>query len=223
MTADTNSDISYIVYQAISPSGKFYIGMTKKSLEARHKEHERHSKNDKTKRIFYEALKKYQLNFSWQVLESNLAKKEAEQKEIEYITKLQATNRKYGYNQAKGGLSGDIRTKESKIKWKENMQKYWSNPEYIERVSITKKREVAENSQVKERLLKCVTNYFSTQENRENHSLVKGGRPFVCVETGEVFKNLHIAGETLNVSYQNIWKVLKGKRKHAKGYSFRYV
>jgi predicted GIY-YIG superfamily endonuclease len=213
----------YTVYIATSPSGKFYIGMTKKVMEERRKEHERCAKRGEKKRIFYKALIKYAFNFTWEIIASNLTKCEAEQKEIELIAKFDTTNRRFGYNQVKGGLSGDIRTEKSKIRWKNSMKKYYDDPEYLKFISETKKKEIYENPEIKERLLKQVTDYFSIEENREKLAKKKGGKPFVCIETGEIFKSIHAAGEKLNVSYQNIWKVLKEKRKQTKGYTFKYV
>jgi hypothetical protein len=75
--------------------------MTKKSIGERRKEHERHAKGE-TNRIFYHAMRKHGLIFTWEILEEGLSKKEAEEKEIYYIALLNSTDRNFGYNQAKG-------------------------------------------------------------------------------------------------------------------------
>jgi len=56
-----------LIYRAISPSGKSYIGVTK-DLKARKYEHERKARNG-MRREFYSAIRKYGFNsFRWQVL-----------------------------------------------------------------------------------------------------------------------------------------------------------
>ena len=213
----------YLVYKATSPSNKVYIGLTSKSLKHRSSEHLSLSKSNKKKRIFYNALQKYDYNFSWEIIESNLLKDEAEYLEKYYIKFYDSTNTKYGYNQAKGGLAGDIMTEESKIKRKQSMRKYYDNPEYV--VKITKHlvnrkyTEIDYNKKQKE----YIDAYFSKEENRIKHSITKGGKPFIYNETKEVFYSLAIAAEKLNTYPQNIRKVLLKERKHTNNLTFTYV
>ena len=50
-------------------------------------------------------------------------------------------------------------------------------------------------------------------------------RPIIAKKNGEEiqFESLHTAGKMLNIHATNICKVLKGKRPHAKGYTFFYA
>jgi hypothetical protein len=61
-----------------------------------------------------------------------------------------------------------------------------------------------------------------TQEHRLNLAIANGGKDFID-NTGAVYKNIHEAGEKLGIAYQNIWKVLAGKRKSAGGRTFKYI
>lgn len=214
---------NYTIYKATSPSNKVYIGMTKKSVDVRRKEHEYHSKNNKRKKIFHDALRKYELNFTWKALEIGLAKEEAEQKEIEYIAKFNATNRDFGYNQAKGGMAGDIMSEESRARWKQSMQRHYDDLEYIKKVSASKKKSLSEDPNSSEKQRSYIKNYFSNTINRQKHAIDTGGKPFICIETNEIFQSLALAAEKLETWQQNICKVLKGKRKYANGYSFKYL
>lgn len=91
----------YIIYKATSPSGKCYIGYTSGTLANRKNEHEYLSKTScRTK--FHKALKKYNLNFNWEVLVSSKNKLDAYEIEQELISFYDTKNN--GYNLSDGGL-----------------------------------------------------------------------------------------------------------------------
>src|ERR1035437_8925477 len=117
---------SYIIYKATSPSNKVYIGTTKKSLKERIGQHVSLSKTGKT-RPFQCALKKYDYNFTWEIIESGLDKVKAEELEKHYIQFYKSTDRDNGYNLSPGGLSGSIMSEEGKIRHKEKMQAHYDN------------------------------------------------------------------------------------------------
>lgn len=92
---------NYIVYMHIFPNSKRYIGITSKELNSRWKNGKGYQK---TQRKMYNAIRKYGWkNIKHEILYENLTKEEAEQKEIEMITKYKTTNQKYGYNIENGG------------------------------------------------------------------------------------------------------------------------
>ena len=234
---------SYLVYKATSPSEKVYIGMTKKNLDSRRKEHEWHSKSNKVRKIFHSALRKYELNFTWEVLIGGLTKEEAEKKEIEYIAQLNATDRDFGYNQAKGGMAGNIMTPESRAKWKEKMQALWDNPKYSKRLSDSQKRmhtedhnwkekqsirmkETFNNPERKAKNTKMLQELNGSRKKREFMATVKGGKPFICVETNERFELLQDAADRFGVDKRRIHCILKYPQRYktlSKLYTFRYV
>lgn len=227
---------TYLVYKATSPSGKSYIGMTKKTLLERQKEHEWHSKSNKRKKIFHSALQKYEYKFVWEVLVEGLTKQEAEEKEINYISSLKTINREFGYNQAKGGMSGDIMSEESREKWRQSMQKYYSDPQWCKNISkhLGKKEDFkkwldTDNDKVRAWKKKCSDNLKEVTRNRDvrlKKAIKRGGKPFICVETGETFQLLQDAADKFGVDKRRIWAVLKRPNRYKSilnKYTFKYI
>ena len=130
---------TYIIYLATSPSNKVYVGTTSKSLIERSKEHIWLAKGKK-QRIFQSALRKYNYNFKWEVLEENLNLKEADQLEQDYIYLFNSTDRNFGYNLSSGGFAGNISSEEGKKRWKEKMQEHWQDPEFQKKLSEGQKK-----------------------------------------------------------------------------------
>lgn len=97
-----------IIYRAVFPNGKSYVGFTKNDLEKRKKEHEK----TKQSRYFmvHKAIIKYgKQNVVWEVLEESenhdvLLK----ERERYFINKFQSHFTKNGYNMTYGGESGTI-------------------------------------------------------------------------------------------------------------------
>lgn len=99
-----------------------------------------------TQKYFYRAIQKYGWDgFEHEVIASNLTKEEADNFEILLIDKLKAYDNNFGYNctLGGGGTSGYHISEASKEKQKTTMKKYYSNPEYIQRMrDVAPKREV---------------------------------------------------------------------------------
>lgn len=98
-----------IIYQAKSPSGKFYYGKSGKTLEERINEHNIKSKIEKNKH-FYTAIRKYGINqFEWAVLEKYERETKCElniilnERESHWIKENKSYLREYGYNMTMGG------------------------------------------------------------------------------------------------------------------------
>lgn len=228
----------YLVYKATSPSGKLYIGMTSKSLEERKDSHIWAAKTNSKKRIFYCALQKYDYNFSWEIIENNLSKEAAEALEIKLIEEFKSTDRDFGYNAAKGGMAGNIRTPEMTDKWKKSMEKYYSDPAYNKKITkhLVEVKEQAfqdwlktDSEEVKIWRKKCSENL--TRINKSASSRLKrakrlGGKPFMCNETGEVFELLQDAADKIGVDKRRIHSVLKYPHRYKsimKKYTFKYI
>lgn len=102
----TNSDgekrMGYTVYMHVNKTnGKKYIGITCQSKPQR-----RWSNGEgyKQQRRFYNAIKSYGFDgFDHIILEHDLTKEEAEEKEQYYIRKYKSNNLEYGYNIENGG------------------------------------------------------------------------------------------------------------------------
>lgn len=95
----------YIVYKHTCPNGKVYIGITRTSFETRcGKDGRNYRKNT----LFNRAIIKYGWDkIAHEILFDNLTREQAEQKEIELISKYKSTDPRFGYNISSGGESGN--------------------------------------------------------------------------------------------------------------------
>jgi len=96
--------MEYIVYKVMSPSNKFYIGVTSQSLNLRKNWHLSESKNKNSRHYnnaFKREIRKYSNELLWTTLEQNLTREQALNKEISYITNYNSY--KKGYNMTLGG------------------------------------------------------------------------------------------------------------------------
>lgn len=108
---------SYCVYKHTSPSGKVYIGITKRNPLKRWK----NGLGYKTQSYFFRAILKYGWeNFTHEVLFSGLTKEEAEEKEIELIKSYKSNDFRLGYNIREGGCCFDDFSVETRLKISEN-------------------------------------------------------------------------------------------------------
>ena len=97
-----DEDYSWCVYIHISPSNKYYVGITGQKPERRW----RNGDGYKYNKHFTNAIKKYGWdNFEHEIIASNLTEEEAKNFEKILISKLQSNKSKYGYNRSSGGES----------------------------------------------------------------------------------------------------------------------
>ena len=95
-----NEHRNYCVYKHIVPNGKIYIGITGKNPEERWR---KNGTGYKTQ-LFYRAIEKYGWeNIKHEIIENNLTRDEACEKEKYYIKKYNACNPNVGYNLSPGG------------------------------------------------------------------------------------------------------------------------
>lgn len=120
--------MSYCVYKHTFPNGKIYIGITSIKPEKRW----RYGKGYKHNQFLTDAVLKYGWdNVKHDILYSGLTKEEAEQKEIELITKHHATNRKFGYNLDNGGNCIGKHSEATRLKISQNQ-----DPEKLRRKKV---------------------------------------------------------------------------------------
>lgn len=91
-----------IVYKITFPNNKVYIGITNGTLEQRKKEHFSRKNNGYTNAI-YNALRKYNNQEKWDILDNCSSYEEAKIKEKHYIKTFKSNNNKFGYNMTAGG------------------------------------------------------------------------------------------------------------------------
>ena len=83
---------------------------------------------------------------------------------------------------------------------------------------INHKDENKENNNV-DNLEWCTHQYNNTYGTRLEHVSI----PIYCLETNKCYNSIKQASEKLNLDSSNIVKVLKGRLKQTKGYTFRYA
>jgi len=95
----------YIIYKAISPSSKIYIGQTICGLTTRISQHKSEAKTTNKNRAFLSAIRKYGIeNIKWEIIDYCNNEKDLDEKECHYIAKYDSYNN--GYNETIGGDKG---------------------------------------------------------------------------------------------------------------------
>lgn len=92
-----------IIYMAVGPTGKVYIGKTLRTLKYRKDEHFRNAVNPKNRCYntkFYRAIRKYKNDFKWHI---EMCVKESELINAEILTIKKYNSFKCGYNSTIGG------------------------------------------------------------------------------------------------------------------------
>lgn len=217
----------YTVYMHITPNNKYYIGITKQSIQKRWK----YSYGYKSQTLFWRAIQKYGWeNIKHIVIAENLSHDDACKKEIELIAKYQSNNPKYGYNRTSGG-DGTCNFS----------HKNPHSEEWKRKISIanTGKKRTDEAKQ-KMRNAKLGTHW--SEERKENYSKsqkLKGARPTdecikasnearrisICVYDKEQnligkFNSLTEAAKELNISVSYVSLLLAGN-KHSQLYNIQ--
>lgn len=235
-------NIKYVIYKINFPNNKVYIGLTK-NLRKRIDSH-MHSSNSKKSRPIFNAIKVFKDYLTFEILEKDLNLNQAEEFEKKYIKQYNSDNIQFGYNLSPGGSSGSIMSESGKQKWKEQMQKHFSNPEYIEKIRQNRLNSIKKDPKsFSEKMRNNINGYFSKAENRKKHSeLLKqvnskrekrlklakshGMTPFICNETGEVFNMLQDAADKFGVDKRRISAVLNNPKRYKtvlKKYTFKYI
>jgi hypothetical protein len=239
----------YIIYCIRNTvNNKNYVGLTSLSLEQRLT---RHFANAKAKvnptSVLYKAIRKYgKGNFWWYILSVAKTKKQAINKEIAYIEKLnsKAPN---GYNLTNGGdgAFGIKRTKRecAIIGLRSSKPIIRSDGEVFSSI-----REAAKKSKViASNISACVygkratcggftwefldydgivymTNLTNSAKRIQNkHRTIYPKRKVKCLTTGEKFDSLTEAAKRFSGTASSITRVCKGYRKSYKGLTFKYI
>lgn len=91
---------NYTVYMHITPSNKYYVGITKQKLNSRWK----NRLGYQSQFLFWRAIQKYGWdNIEHIIVAENLSHDDACKLEVSLIAKYQSNNPKYGYNRTSGG------------------------------------------------------------------------------------------------------------------------
>lgn len=125
-------------------------------------------------------------------------------------------------------ISVGLNAPEIKKKHKNSLKKAWENTEIRDKHMVIRQSSVYKKNQAI-----STKNSWKNPKIRENHTnaaneYVKNNppsKPFICIETGEIFNNMSKAGRVLQISKSSISRVLKHPNKNlsAGGYHFKYI
>lgn len=212
----------YTIYKAISPSGKLYIGYTEYKLEDRIKLHKK-SAIKYPHRPFYKALNKYQDKIKWEIINVYYTEQYAKSREVYFIKLFKSKIEENGYNCTDGG-EGTPGLKQGRVKYIDNFGIiYNGHNEVYEKTGVTRE---SLGASIKYGY-KCGKYYFSKYKEGMTQAKYVHTRsrtqPIICIELNKTFNTIRQAAKYFNTREQTISRVLSGKRKLFKGYSFKYL
>ena len=230
---------NYTVYVHISPSNKYYVGITKQKVTRRW----RYGSGYKQNKHFYSAIQKYGWNaFQHEIIANNLTKDEACKFEIALISVLKSNQKEFGYNKSAGGegSSGVIPTEEQRDKKRKRLKGRKRPKEVCERISQSKLGHGV-SDETKQKIRHALIGHKISDQSREKLSKSakirsKSGRTdikCVCRPILQYDKNGNFirkwdsileATKGLNFkSHGSIDNVLSGRSKTAHGFIFEYA
>lgn len=210
---------TYTVYKHTGPSGKVYIGITRRRPEKRYDGGRGYAHCPH----FSAAIKKYGWSaFSHEILETGLTKEEAERREVELIAEYRSTDRRYGYNTDKGGSAPGRVSEETKAKLRTHMvgdknpTKRFGHPMQGKKHTEESKRRMSASASAR-------VGRIVTAETRAKLREAQQKRAVIDLETGNVYKGIHEAAEATGLQPTKICAVCKGKRKTTGGKRWAYL
>lgn len=241
-------DTEYTVYKHTAPNGKVYIGITKQKPEQRW----RNGNGYKNNKHFYNAILKYGWkNIKHEIIcQAPLSSAQVGAVEKSFIHLYDSTNPDKGYNNSIGGECGTLGvhpSDETRRKISEaNKRAYILNPELRRKISESQKGRIPWNkgqkgvqhhsSEARKKMSESrkganSPNYGKhlSNETRLKLSESKKGqipgnqKAIICVETGILYSSGKEAAESIGVTNGAISLAVRGKRKTAGGYHWKYV
>ena len=218
--------MSYTVYIHRTPNDKYYVGITKQTVEGRWK----NSLGYQTQTLFWRAIQKYGWdNIEHIIVAEKLTRDDACKLEIELIAKYQSNNPKYGYNRTLGGdgTCGFSHKNPRTAEWtnkiaKANTGKHRTEEQRLRmRNSALGKHHTTETKQkISENCKRInVAKNIIDPKNREKF-LQKRRKPvYLLNDDGDIeksFKSMTDCAEYLQVSVSLISKVINKKCKNSK-------
>jgi hypothetical protein len=79
-----------------------------------------------------------------------------------------------------------------------------------------------QDPELRSKLSECAKAQFADPAARDAAALWKGGKPFICVQTGQRFTRQADAAQQLGLTQPHVSNILHGRQHMTKGYSFRY-
>lgn len=210
---------NYTVYKHTGPTGKVYIGITRRRPTKRYDGGRGYAHCPH----FSAAIAKYGWeNFSHDILAEGLTKAEAEAEEIRLIAEYKSNDRRFGYNTAAGGSLPGCMAPESRAKISaalrgdNNPTRRYGHPFQGRKHTAESKRKMSASASA--RVGRTVT-----EETRKKLRKVQKKTPVRNVDSGQIYAGIHEAAEATGLQATKICAVCKGKRKSTGGLRWEYV
>lgn len=227
----------YKVYIHKFPNNKNYIGITKQKLEKRWQ-----NGLGYLGQFVYNAIKKYGWdNIKHEVLYENLSKEEAEQKEIELISKYKSNLKEFGYNIANGGNCSDTISEETRQKLRLSKLGIPRSKETIEKMrkakigyTMSEENKLKMSKRLKTQYIGKGNPFYGKKHSNKtieqmrqmrkgkNNSNYNKGIPVICIETMKIYQNSNRAFEETNIISSSIRKCCLNKQKTAGGFHWKF-
>lgn len=181
--------------------------------------------------LFFNAIKKYGWNnFSHKILEENLSKSEANNREIYYINFYKSNNPEFGYNCSEGGNNvvisdkGKLRLKEKNTGSKnpnfgkprtEETKKAISFAQLGKKNHMHEKYGSANPFYNKKHSKKTIEKMKNSAKNRgyNSHRAIR----VICIETKEEFKSTSEAARRMNLNQMSVYRSAKSNGENSAG------
>lgn len=209
---------NYTVYKHTGPTGKVYIGITRRRPSKRYD----NGKGYVHCPHFSAAIKKHGWSaFSHEIIAEDLTKEEAEQREIVLIAEYKSNDRRYGYNTDSGGSAPGRMSEETRRKIAEHMLGD-KNPTRRLGHPFKGKKHTEETKLLMSAKAKARVGRVVSQETRARLRRIQKKRAVVDLETRTVYEGIHEAAEATGAEATKICAVCKGKRKTTRGKRWAY-
>ena len=226
-----SEDAIYKIYKLTGPTGKIYIGCTKREPEKRWQKGKGYCRN----RMMWADIEKYGWDaFEKVILCDNLLKEAADKLEDEFIQYYDSRNPDKGYNIFTGGSGKGTEMSALGIQHcRESRYELWSRPDYRTKQKVERKSRYAGNPEACKKMSlatkKAIDSEIRKKMSERKLAFYAAGnkpqtksRPCYCMETGERFRSLTAAGKAYGVSQPEISRCCKGKAQTAGGYHWRF-
>ncbi len=204
----------YTIYTITFPNDKVYVGYTSLELNKRIKKHKESAKHEKKKRTpIMNALRKFEGQEVWFVLEIVDTIEKAHEREIAYIEQRDSTNPKNGYNISLGG-DGVKHTTYTKAKISKGAvltnKKRFADPENVRRQKKALTKHWAKKGEKLKASVKCGAKSFLVKD-RDTEKII--GR----------WVSQRACARDLGISPSIVNNCLKGRRSHCGRYVFNFI
>lgn len=224
----TDENKKFSVYVHISPSNKYYVGITCQIPKRRWRFDGSAYKNNIH---FWNAIQKYGWNnFQHEVIAQNLTRDEACNFEMVLIDKLKSNNCQYGYNRSSGGEvnQGYSLSKETK----EKLSKAFKGRRLSEkqRLALINANKGHHRSEETKKKISMANSHPKNEETKLKISIAKQGQGAIPIIQYDIngnfireWESAFKAMKCLNFkSRSSIADVLSGRCKQTHGYIFKY-